>query len=76
MIWLGVLKLILTLADKLTGYLHDNQLMDAGEAKVVAASLQGAFDATQRAMAARNAVRDDVNSVRDDPDNRDNHGKQ
>lgn len=72
MAWLALLKLLLSLADQLTGYLHDNQLMDAGEAKAIAASLKGALDATSRAVAARNAVSDDANSVSNDPDNRDN----
>lgn len=72
MAWLALLKLLLSIADQLTSYLHDKQLMDAGEAKAVAASLKGALDATARAVAARNAVSDDPNSVSNDPDNRDN----
>lgn len=67
-----VLKLFLIIADKLATYLGNKQLMDAGEAKSVSAQLKGAMDATQRAIAARNAVRDDADSVRNDPFNRDN----
>lgn len=71
MTWLTVLKLILTLASQLTSYLHDQKMMDAGEAKATLAGLRSAQDATQRAMAARDAVRDDPVSVRNDPNNRD-----
>jgi len=69
--WLGILKLFLTLTDNLVSFMHDKQLMDAGEAKAVSGLLKGAMDATQKAMAARNAVRDDAGSITSDPDNRD-----
>lgn len=74
MTWLAVLKFLLSLADNLTQYLRDKQLMDAGEAKVTSANLKDALDATARAIAARNAVRDDPNSILHDPDNRDTKG--
>lgn len=71
MSWLGLLKVVLGFASALTGYLRDKQLMDAGEAKAIAAQLESSLDAVERARKARNnAVADfDANGVRDDDPN-------
>jgi len=55
--WVGVLKLLLSLADQLASFMHDKQLMDAGAAKAVSASLKGALDEIQKATEARDRVR-------------------
>jgi len=69
--WLALLKAVLGLAQSLTGYLRDKQLIDAGEAKAIATQLEGSLHALERANEARsNAVRrfDDDNGVPDDTD--------
>lgn len=72
MTWaLPLLKLALTLANWVAQIVHDNKLMEAGAAKATLAGIRSAQDATQRAVAARDAVRDDALSVRNDPNNRD-----
>lgn len=59
MTWLTVLKLVLTLADKIADVVRAKQLMDAGEAKATAKQLAGmaerlgiseALDAERNAM--------------------------
>lgn len=72
---LGLLNALLSLASAVAGYLHDRQLMDAGEAKATLRALKEAQDATIRAKAIAERVRsmpdDDLNSVlRDDADKR------
>jgi hypothetical protein len=39
MSWLGLLKLVLTFADKIADIIRANQLIDAGEQKQIAAQL-------------------------------------
>jgi len=69
--WLSILNGLLSLASALASFLHDKQLMDAGAAKAVSASLQEAMNVTKKALAARDAVSDDPDSVQHDKDNRD-----
>lgn len=68
---LSLLKLLLTLADKLTGYMRDRQLLEAGQSQVIAANLTKVLDEVEKARAAKSAVKHDAGSVFDDPDNRD-----
>lgn len=69
--WLTLLKTLLSLADTLAGHLRERNLMDAGEAKNVARAVMEAQASVDRARAARAAVRDDPDSLRNDPENRD-----
>lgn len=56
---LGILKALLTLASSLAGYLHDRQLLKAGEYKAIARSNEEAINAIKAAMEARSGVSDD-----------------
>ncbi len=76
MAWLGVLKVLLSLSNTLMTYLHDKQLLDAGMAQQLSADLRGTLDAIQKAHDARANVRDDADSVRNDPDNIDPHNTE
>jgi len=69
---LGFLKLLFTFANKLATYLHERQLLDAGQAKQLSADLMETLNAIQRSKDAKSAVMHDPDSVRSDPDNRDN----
>ena len=70
--WLALLNGLLSLASSLASFLRDKQLLDAGRAMAISGSIKkGAMDETAKAIRARDAVRDDADSVRDDPDNRD-----
>lgn len=71
MCWLALLKAVLAFARVLTAYMNNKQLMDAGEAKVIATQLESSLNALQRAKYARKrAVADyDANGVRDDDPN-------
>lgn len=75
MIWLGLLRLLLSLTTALADYLRQKQLLDAGAAQETISNLRRAWDALARARAAVGAVVDDPGVVRDDPDNRDKAGK-
>ena len=65
MAWLSVLTGLLQLFGTFTGWLKDQQLIDAGIAEATAAHLQGALDDIRKANAARDAVRTRVST---DPD--------
>ena len=68
---LVLLKVLLSLADGLTSYLREKNLMDAGAAKVTSTNLKGALDAVKKAQDAKSALRHDPDSLLNDPHNRD-----
>jgi len=68
---LAILKGIFTLAGALARLAERKQLMDAGEANAVARDARRALWRIEKARRARRAVRDDPDSVRSDPRNRD-----
>jgi hypothetical protein len=72
MTWLAILKLLLTVAETLTGYMREKQLLDAGEAKNLARGLQEALHVIEEIKAAKRALKHDPDSVHNDPDNRNN----
>jgi len=72
MIWLAILKLLLTVSNSLTGYMREKQLLDAGEAKNLSRGLQETLDVIEKIKTAKRDLKHDPNSVRKDPDNRDN----
>ena len=69
--WLGLLRLVLTIADKLSEIVRDKQLLDAGEARAISHNLQEGMKRVEMAQKARGSVKHDPDSVRADPDNRD-----
>ena len=71
MAWIGLLKLLLSLASSLAGYMRDRQLLEAGAAEAVAAGTTEALRRIEAANRARAAVRDTPENIADDPDNRD-----
>ena len=68
---LGLIKALLSMADGLTRYARQRQLIDAGAAQQALEGANAALAAIDRGTRARTAVRHDAASVRDDPDNRD-----
>tara|TARA_Y100000114_G_scaffold122980_1_gene118430 strand:- start:937 stop:1146 length:210 start_codon:yes stop_codon:yes gene_type:complete len=68
---LGLIKALLSIADGLTRFARDRQLIEAGEARAALEGANYALDAINRARTARAAVSHDAGSVRDDPRNRD-----
>jgi hypothetical protein len=66
--WLAIAQLLASLLKLIA----DRQLIDAGAAKVIAANANASLDAISKAIAARDSIRDDGDSVRNDSDNRDN----
>lgn len=68
MTWLAVLKLILTVADKLFDYIEQKQLMDAGEARAIASQMEELNARMQKAAKARDdvAANADAGGLRDD----------
>ena len=71
MAWLGLLKLLLSLASSLAGYMRERQLLDAGAAEAVAAGTTEALRRIEVANMARAAVRDTPEDIAADLDNRD-----
>jgi hypothetical protein len=61
MVWLGVLKLVLTIAASLAGWLRNNQLMDAGASQQIAKQL--AEVARQGGLSQQ--IRDEVANMTD-----------
>lgn len=55
-----LLSLILNIAAKLTSYLQEKQLLEAGKAEAVAQSLTQANEQINAATVARQEVRDDL----------------
>ena len=71
--WLSLIKVVLSLANVLTRYARDRQLISAGEAKAVAKSATKSLEIIARAQAAKRRVRHDAASVQSDKFNTDNH---
>ena len=65
---LGLIQAFLSLAGSLSRLAEARQLISAGEAKAMARSLGKQNDIIGKAIAARRAVKHDLDSVRDDPD--------
>lgn len=68
--WLGLALALVKLLGAFTGWLHDKQLIDAGQSKQIAAELGKQHEILTKAIAAREAVRADIakhpERVRDD----------
>lgn len=73
--WVALVKLLLTFVNALVTYLHDQKLLEAGAAQEAKKELQNALDAIGRARDAIAGISDDPDSVRNDPNNRDNQDK-
>jgi len=69
---LTVIKLVLSLANWLTQYAHDKQLIDAGEYKAIARNNAEAINNIKAAQDARAGVSDDDDDLMSDIWNRDN----
>lgn len=54
--WVALLKGLLSLANGLTQYCANKQLIEAGEAKAIAKGLEEANDAVFKAQRARNSA--------------------
>lgn len=54
---ISLLKAVLSLASFLAKYLHDKQLLEAGEYKAIAENLSNANEKAEKADAARRAAR-------------------
>lgn len=70
--YLSILKALLGLVSWISKYLHDKQLIEAGEYKAIAEANSNALEAIQKAQLARSSVRNDADGLRDDPNNTDN----
>lgn len=57
--WLGLVLGVVKLLGAFTQWLHDRQMINAGAASQVAAALKEQSDEIDRALKARNAVRND-----------------
>ena len=66
--FLVLLKLVLTVADKLFSYIEREQLMDAGEARVISKQMEELNARVQKASKARDDVAADAaaGKLRDD----------
>lgn len=71
MIWLSLIKGLLSVAQLFMKRAADKQLLDAGEAKNVVRALQHSQKVIAAAQLSRASVKHDADSVRDDRDNRD-----
>ena len=60
MTWASLLLTLVKLVGSFASYLHDQQLISAGEAEASAAALRGQADALDRAREARESVRSDL----------------
>lgn len=58
--WLALIVGLVKLLGAFTSWLHDRQMMSAGQAEQVASELKGQADALSKALAAREAVRSDL----------------
>jgi hypothetical protein len=65
MVWVGLLKAVLSIAGSVAAYIKDKQLMDAGAAKAVLAGIQEAEKEVARAEKIRSDYRD---AIAADPD--------
>lgn len=71
MIWLTLLKALLSLASSVASYLHEKQLIDAGHSKAIAESSNAALDAVKKAQDARNSLSSTPDDIMSDDANRD-----
>jgi hypothetical protein len=60
--WLQLLKALVTLTAALAGFLSQRRLIAAGEAQAIASALRDADEAIDKARAARDRVRLDLES--------------
>ena len=68
---LSLISGLISLASAIAEYAKNRQLIGAGEAQALNRVLAEGLSAIERAQAARRVVRHDVDSMRNDPDNRD-----
>ena len=62
---LSIISSLLTAADKIFGWLHDRQLIDAGKTEQQYADLKAQVDAAHRAISIRNAVERSIDAKPD-----------
>ena len=58
--WLGLALALVKLLGKFVGWLHDKQLINAGQSKQIAVELEKQHGILVKAIAAREAVRADL----------------
>lgn len=58
--WLALILGLVKLVGAFTNWLHDKQLLDAGQSKQVASELEKQHEILTKAIAAREAVRADL----------------
>lgn len=66
MSWLALLRLFLSLANKIFDFVEREGHMSAGEARALAAQMEELNERMQKAVAARAAVAADTDGLRDD----------
>lgn len=57
--WLALLKLLLTVTDRVFSYMEERQMLEAGEARAIAKQMEDLNERVKRAAAARDATRAD-----------------
>lgn len=57
---LALLRVVLSLADAIAGYLREGQMLEAGQALAQSKNLQRALDAVRTADAARGVIADNL----------------
>lgn len=60
MSWIGLLKVLLTLVDRIFTYVQERKLINAGEAQAFARQMEDVNGRVQRAQKARQDVRDNL----------------
>lgn len=58
--WLALILSVVKLLGALTSWMHDRQMLSAGQAEQVAKEMEAQTDALRKANAAREAVRADI----------------
>jgi len=58
--WLGLALALVKLVGAFTNWLHDKQMIDAGQSKQIAKELESQHEVLVKAIAAREAVRIDA----------------
>lgn len=58
--WLGLALALVKLVGAFTNWLHDKQMIDAGQSKQIAKELESQHEVLVKAIAAREAVRADL----------------
>ena len=69
--WLSLLKGLVSAVGFLAKFMADRQLIEAGEYKAIAMNNERTLEKVKLARDARRAVKHDRDSVRNDPNNRD-----